>query len=351
MHQGRAICHAILGAALFRSTEALLPSSHLGLSLRRGLHKAASLHRKAGETMSGSAFLATCSSSRRIVTKFTARTQKEGAGFLVRRPIGSGQITDEQADPFLLLDHLPRTNYAPGEFPGAPWHPHRGFDTVMYLLEGQGSHEDSMGNKGTLYAGDCQWMTAGSGIQHNEGTGHPGGWMHGFQCWINLPKADKMCPPAYQDIRAASIPEVQCTDTVSAKVIAGTCAGADAVCQTRVPVQYLDFRVKKGGSFEHTLDPELATAICYVYKGSGKFGPDAVKCSEGDTLLLSEAGSVAFSADEEDMGFLLLAGRPIREPIARYGPFVMNTDAEIQQAIADYQAGTLCQVKGTYVAK
>ena len=168
---GRLSCVAILaitGAVLLRSTEALLPTSPSAvpteLSLRRGRNTG-------GETMSGSA---ACSASRRIVTKFTARTQKEGAGFIVRRPIGGGQLTDEQTDPFLLLDHLPRTDYAPGAFPGAPWHPHRGFDTVMYLLEGQGSHEDSMGNKGTLHAGDMQWMTAGSGIQHNEGTGHPG---------------------------------------------------------------------------------------------------------------------------------------------------------------------------------
>ena len=317
------------------------------------------------------------------------RTQREGAGFLVRRPIGGGQISDEEADPFLLLDHLPRTNYAPGEFPGAPWHPHRGFDTVMYLLEGQGSHEDSMGNKGTLYAGDCQWMTAGSGIQHNEGTGHPGGWLHGFQCWINLPRADKMCPPAYQDIRAATIPEVQCNDACSAKVLAGTCAGVDAVCQTRVPVQYLDFRVRRGGAFEHPLPPELETAICYVYKGKGRFGPEAAPGEEGDTLLLSASGPVAFHAsDDDELCFLLLTGRPIREPIVRYGcaaraiaarpapprpaargcparnlwadppppgrarrPFVMNTREEITKAFEDYQSGNLCRVKGTYVAK
>ena len=208
---------AITGAVLLRSTEALLPISpsavklnaQTELSLRRG-------HTKRGETMSGAAFLAKCSASRRIVSKFTARSarpppqthiptrevhthgegdikrpstcpatnsdcvclagrriQQEGAGRM-RRPIGGKELTDTQTNPFLLLDHMPRTNYTPDEFPGAASHPHRGHETVMYLLEGQGSHEDSMGNKGTLHAGDIQWMTAGSGIQHTEGTGHPG---------------------------------------------------------------------------------------------------------------------------------------------------------------------------------
>mmetsp|Transcript_51095 Transcript_51095/g.159668 ORF Transcript_51095/g.159668 Transcript_51095/m.159668 type:complete len:299 (+) Transcript_51095:57-953(+) len=288
--------------------------------------------------------------AKRVVKKFHAHSQREGAGFIVRRPIGGSSLSDQEADPFLLLDELPRTNYAPGEFPGAPWHPHRGFDTVMYMKEGRGDHEDSMGNKGSLTDGDCQWMTAGAGILHNEGTNHPGGYLHGFQCWINLPKEKKMTPPAYQDIRSSSIPVVTCNDKVKAKVIAGSCAGQDAVCQTIIPVQYIDFMVQPGGEFTHDVPAEMETVIFYVYKGSAMLGPEQVVAKEGDTCLLDPRGGTKVwfkESQNEELGFLLLAGKPIREPISRYGPFVMNTKEEIRQAFLDYQSGQLCKIKGT----
>ena len=200
-----------------------------------------------------------------IKKRFCANKRTEGAGFVVRRPIGDTQISDEEADPFLLLDEVPRTHYAPGEFKGAPWHPHRGFDTVLYLKEGRGDHEDSLGNKGSLEAGDCQWMTAGSGILHHEGANHPGGWLHGFQCWVNLPRADKMTAPYYQDIKASQIPLVQCNERVRAKVIAGAAGEVEAVCQTRSPVQYIDFMLDAGGGYVHAVPSEMETVIVYVY--------------------------------------------------------------------------------------
>ena len=144
----------------------------------------------------------------RLIKKFKAHSQKEGAGFVVRRPIGGPHLLDSVADPFLLLDELGPVEYAKGEFPGAPWHPHRGFDTVMYLKEGEGAHRDSMGNSGVLRAGDCQWMTAASGIVHDEGRDHPGGTLHGFQCWVNLPAKHKMDPPKYQDVFGHTIIEL-----------------------------------------------------------------------------------------------------------------------------------------------
>jgi len=280
----------------------------------------------------------------------TLREQKEGAGFTIRRSIGSSQFArTEETDPFLMLDELPRKEFAPGEFPGAPWHPHRGMDTVMYMKEGEGSHEDSMGNKGTLKAGDCQWMTAASGIEHNEGTGHPGGVMHGFQCWINLPNAHKMDPPAYNDISAPSIPVKEVAPGVVVKVIAGECDGLRAVVQPIVEVQYLDFMCQPGGTFEHQLPTGMSTCIVHVYEGQGAFTPAKKSVQMGQAALLSATGDVVtFTASEQGCSFLLLAGKPIREPVVWHGPFVMSTQEEIRQCFKDYQSGNFIKHKGEY---
>ena len=290
----------------------------------------------------------------RLIKKFKAHSQKEGAGFVVRRPIGGPHLLDSVADPFLLLDELGPVEYAKGEFPGAPWHPHRGFDTVMYLKEGEGAHRDSMGNSGVLRAGDCQWMTAASGIVHDEGRDHPGGTLHGFQCWVNLPAKHKMDPPKYQDVPSNVIPTFQPSPGVSAKVIAGTCAGVDAVVQTLVPIQYIDFVLEPRSPFEHggeSLAAELETVIVYVYSGSGAVG--GTEASSGDTIVLgrNEGGGdgVILESGAEGMSALFLAGKPLREPISRHGPFVMNTREEIMQAFMDYQNGTLVRHKGTMV--
>ena len=286
--------------------------------------------------------------ARRVAKVETLRTQTEGGGFTIRRSIGSA-FSSEETDPFLMLDELPLTTYRPGEFPGAPWHPHRGMDTVMYFKRGEGSHEDSMGNKGTLRAGDCQWMTDASGVEHNEGTGHPGGELHGFQMWINLPRAHKMDPPAYNDISAAAIPSAEVAPGVTAKVLAGACGPLSAAVQPIQPIQYIDFACAAGAAFEHALGAEMETCVVHVYEGEVLLGPDRVAARAGQAALLAPgggaAGALAFVAGARGAGFLCLAGQPIREPICWHGPFVMNTRAEIQQCMREYQNGTFIKHK------
>lgn len=288
-----------------------------------------------------------------LLKRFKPKKLKEGAGFIVRRPVGDGQISDKESDPFLLLDELGPVTYKKGEFPGAPWHPHRGFDTVAYIKEGEGEHSDSMGNNGILRAGDCQWMTAASGIIHDEGKNHPGGLLHGFQCWVNLPTKHKMDPPAYQDVPSRVIPVVVPSPGVTIKIIAGRCAGKNAVVQTLVPIQYVDVMLAANKEFTHDeIDSRMTTTIVYIYRGSGMVDDQAV--SDGDCLLLGDGDSVTFKASDSDSGsedsgmdVLFLAGEKINEPIARHGPFVMNTIEEIEQCFEDYRNGTLVKHKAT----
>ena len=194
----------------------------------------------------------------------------EGAGFEVYRPVGA-RIAKERSDPFLMLDELGPKDYRKNEFEGAPWHPHRGFDTVMYLKQGEGSHQDSSGNKGTLRAGDVQWMTAASGLQHDEGRDHPGGTLHGFQMWVNLPQANKMDPPSYHDISAKSIATFK-GNGITAKVIAGEVGGKKAIIQPKAEVQYVDFMCEPGADYKHFIPKSMTTVMAYVYKGGGVFG-------------------------------------------------------------------------------
>jgi len=222
-------------------------------------------------------------------------------------------------------------------------------DTVMYMKKGEGSHEDSMGNKGTLKAGDCQWMTAASGIEHNEGTGHPGGEMHGFQCWVNLPKAHKMDPPAYSDISAATIPTKEVAPGVTVKVIAGECADLKAVVQPIVNIQYIDFMCAPGAEFSHRMADELSTCVVHVYEGEGTFSPLKRSVRAGQAALMSKEGNnLDFKAGPEGVSFLCLAGQPIGEKIVWHGPFVMNTQEEIMACFKDYQNGTFIKHKGVY---
>ena len=269
----------------------------------------------------------------------TVRTV-EGGGFVVRRPFPTEQMS--HYDPFLLLDHLGPVDYAPGQAKGAPDHPHRGFETVSYILEGKLLHADSHGHRGILSSGDVQWMTAGDGIVHAEMPDvdfyKNGGRMHGFQIWVNLPKADKRMTPRYQEVPSAGIPVATSADgKVRVKVIAGEAMGVRAVIDTRTPILHQHWTLSAGGSAT-TPVPEGWNGLVYVISGRGTVSGTSVV--EGQMAALSAGDSVTLATDGA-FDLLLLAGKPLNEPVARYGPFVMNTKAEIQQAFADYQAGKM----------
>jgi hypothetical protein len=269
----------------------------------------------------------------------------EGAGFLVHRPFPTSLL--DQFDPFLLLDEMGPMDLGPGEAQGAPDHPHRGFETVTYLLSGRMEHGDSRGNRGRLNPGDVQWMTAGSGVVHSEMPEKEfaarGGRMHGFQLWVNLPRRDKMMAPRYQEIPAGRIPVATSDDgRVTARVIAGEALGKSAVIDTRTPISYLDLELAPGASFEQPL-PEDFRAFAYVVAGNGRFGRDRRPGRPHELVLFGDDGDTARieAAEGEPLRALLVAGRPIGEPVARMGPFVMNTRAELVQAFEDFQSGKL----------
>lgn len=271
----------------------------------------------------------------------------EGEGFLVRRPFPRQGFSF--FDPFLLLDEMGPMDLAPGEAKGAPDHPHRGFETVTYMLSGRMEHKDSQGNAGRLGPGDVQWMTAGAGVVHSEMPerefAQTGGRMHGFQLWVNLPSRDKMMRPRYQEIPAEGIPSATSEDgLVSVKVIAGEALGARAVIETRTPIVYLHYTLKPGGSVEQSV-PEGFNVFAYVIDGEGRFGADSRTARDGRMVLFDadgEAVRISNPTDaREDLDVLLLGGQPLGEPVARYGPFVMNTEAEIHQAFDDFRSGRM----------
>ncbi|HUL64329.1 MAG TPA: pirin family protein [Burkholderiaceae bacterium] len=275
-----------------------------------------------------------------------SQRQREGGGFIVRRPFPIAGI--DHIDPFLLLDEMGPVDYGPGEAVGAPDHPHRGFETVTYMLDGEFQHEDSAGNRGTIAAGDVQWMTAGDGVIHSE---MPAGWIkerggrvHGFQLWVNLPAREKRIAPRYQDVRAGSMPTWRSEDgRATVKVIAGNALGIAGAAQTRIPITYLDVALEDGA--EVTLEvPENQTAFVYVFGGALQIGAQARVASDGDMALLSHGDEVTLRATQSGTRALVLAGRPLREPVARYGPFVMNTREEIYEALTDFQSGRFGQI-------
>jgi redox-sensitive bicupin YhaK (pirin superfamily) len=276
----------------------------------------------------------------------TAHQQREGAGFLVRRPLPTHGL--DYANPFLLLDEMGPSDYAPGEAVGAPDHPHRGFETVTYLLEGEGEHRDSAGHTGSIMPGDVQWMTAGRGVVHSEMPSNrivtEGGRMHGFQIWVNLPAADKMMAPRYQDIPAARIPTAATDDGLArVTVIAGKALGAEAAIDTRTPIWLHDWTLRPGAKVQVDV-PESFSAYAYVFSGSISAGNPPHELGHGQLAVMGPGKSVRLSVPakaKQEGRVLLLAGEPIREPVAWYGPFVMNTDEEVRQAIADYQSGKL----------
>lgn len=274
----------------------------------------------------------------------------EGEGFLVRRPFPKSGFSD--FDPFLLLDELGPVTLAPGQAKGAPDHPHRGFETVTYILDGCMEHKDSHGHAGRLRAGDVQWMTAGAGIIHSEMPerefARTGGRLHGFQLWVNLPRTDKLMRPRYQEIAAESIPQASTEDRlVSVRVIAGEALGTRAVIETRTPIIYLHYTLQAGGRVAQRV-PEDYNAFAYVIDGQGRFGAGLEAGGDGQLILFARDGDTILVENppeaDEPLAFLLIAGVPLGEPVARYGPFVMNTTEEVYQAIDDYRSGRMGEI-------
>ncbi len=276
-------------------------------------------------------------STRELKQVIPSIAASDGAGVKLRRSLGSSQLA--RHDPFLMLDEFYSDN--PDDYlAGFPAHPHRGFETVTYMLDGHMRHEDNFGNTGDLGPGDVQWMSAASGIIHSEMPQQTEGRMRGFQLWLNLPSNEKMKPAAYRDIPSRAIPVVD-GQGVRVKVIAGTHLGTTGpIHGGSTDPHYYDVHLEPGASFEGVL-PEGHAAFVYAYEGEALVGAEKKRLPHRAAGLLAGDGTVQLIAGAEGARVLLLAGKPIREPIVQYGPFVMNTREEIEQAIRDYQAGTL----------
>jgi redox-sensitive bicupin YhaK (pirin superfamily) len=264
------------------------------------------------------------------------RPATDGAGVRITRVIATPEL--DHYDPFLLLDEF-RSDNPDDYIAGFPDHPHRGFETVTYMLAGAMEHADNQGNSGLLGPGSVQWMTAGRGIVHSEMPRQDDGLMWGFQLWVNLPARDKMTAPRYQDIPAAHIPMVEAGRNVTVRVVAGRFGDATGPVEA-VATQplYLDVRMQGGGDIDVPVADSL-NAFIYVYTGDVEVAGDHPRrVSRGEIALLGD-GTLVRVASGRPANFLLVAGRPLNEPVARYGPFVMNTADELRQAFADYQAG------------
>ena len=261
----------------------------------------------------------------------------EGAGVKLRRNFPTRAL--DYPDPFLLLDHFASDN--PSDYiAGFPMHPHRGIETVTYMLDGLVQHQDSIGNSGVIGAGDVQWMTAGCGILHEEMPQPREGKMAGFQLWVNLPAKEKMTQPRYREIKASQIPEIARNDGVKIRVIAGQ------VENTRGPVTeivadptYLDVMVPANASFTHAIE-RGHTALAYVFEGAGMFGVNQETVRAATLIIFDDGDEIQVNTAKESVRFLLFSGKPSYEPIVRYGPFVMNTREEIEQTLRDLQNGT-----------
>lgn len=276
--------------------------------------------------------------TRRIERLVRGVDTADGAGVKLKRVLT--QDLQRRLDPFLMLDEFRSDN--PGDYiAGFPPHPHRGFETVTYMLAGRMRHRDSAGNEGLLGPGGVQWMTAGRGVIHSEMPEQEEGLMHGFQLWINLPAARKMIPAAYQDIPAANIPLLQLADGITVKVIAGEYAGqSGSIQQPDTEPLYLDVHLPAGQSLDVAI-PAGHNAFLYLYQGSLLAPVTQQVLAAGHMAILSAAGDGVTLRSEEGVRVLVLAGKPLQESIAQYGPFVMNTRAELEQAFDDYQQGRL----------
>ncbi|MDI3298677.1 MAG: pirin family protein [Bacillota bacterium] len=299
---------------------------------------------------------------RRVRRLVTAHSQLEGAGFRVRRPFPGPEADLRETDPFLLLDQIGPVEYGPREARGAPWHPHRGFETVTYILAGAFRHRDSNGGGGLIRAGDTQWMTAGSGILHDEMPPEElylhGGLFHGVQLWVNLPRRLKRTPPRYQEIARERVTRVASADGGALlRIIAGEVGGCKGPGVTWTPIDYVHASIAPGARLRLAWR-ESFNALAYVLVGSGSAGPEATPLRAGQLAIFGPGEAITLAADPRQPGtleaeaapameVLLLGGLPIREPIAFYGPFVMNTREEILQAFEDFQAGRLGTVPAT----
>ncbi|KAA9150941.1 pirin family protein [Amycolatopsis acidicola] len=284
---------------------------------------------------------------RPVRTVSTAPTGYEGEGFPVRRAFAG--IASSVLDPFIHMDQMGEVEYAPGEPKGTPWHPHRGFETVTYMLDGVFEHSDSQGGGGVITNGDTQWMTAGSGILHIEKPPEElvvsGGLFHGVQLWVNLPKSSKFTPPRYQDIRATQATLLSSADGGSLlRVIAGDVGGHDGPGSTYTPITLVHATISPGARLQVPWREDF-NALGYVLAGNGTVGTDARPIHKGQLAVFGDGGALTFAADrsqpaaEPNLEVLLLGGKPIREPVVQYGPFVMNTREEVVQAFEDFQAG------------
>jgi len=275
--------------------------------------------------------------NRDVVRVVKAQPTSDGAGVRLNRSLGTQALP--MVDPFLMLDEF-YTDKPDDYLAGFPSHPHRGFETVTYMIAGAMEHEDSVGNRGRLRAGSVQWMTAGRGIVHSEMPKQQDGLMWGFQLWVNLPRANKMMPPRYQDIAPEDIPEVK-VGAATVRVVAGEVAGAKGPVEGVVTAPLmLDAKVPAGErvTFDVARDHN---AFVYVFEGEARLGAHATPVPRGHAAVLGDGDTLDAVAGDGGARFLLLAGKPLDEPVARYGPFVMSSEAEIRQAIADYQSGRL----------
>jgi redox-sensitive bicupin YhaK (pirin superfamily) len=280
--------------------------------------------------------------SRTIQRIIESVATSDGAGVKLRRSVGATQFL--RHDPFLMLDEFYSDD--PDDYiAGFPSHPHRGFETVTYMLDGHMRHEDSVGNRGDLGPGDVQWMSAARGIIHSEMPQQTEGRMRGFQLWINLAAKEKMNDPGYRDIAAADIPTAKLDNGGEARVIAGTLVQDGG--GTTGPVQalttepfYLDVHLPAGAVFETPMTPGH-NAFLYLYEGAATVGDEGQALKRRTAGLLSDGDSLRVRAGESEARFLLLAGKPLNEPVVQYGPFVMNTSEQIEQAVRDYQSGKL----------
>ncbi|MFI8906988.1 pirin family protein [Streptomyces albidoflavus] len=293
---------------------------------------------------------------RPVLAVTTAPSGFEGEGFPVRRAFAG--INYQHLDPFIMMDQMGEVEYAAGEPKGTPWHPHRGFETVTYIIDGTFIHQDSNGGGGTITNGDTQWMTAGSGLLHIETPPESlvmsGGLFHGLQLWVNLPAKDKMKDPRYQDIRGGQVKLLTTGDGGALlRIIAGDFDGHEGPGITHTPITMIHASVRPGA--EVTLPwREEYNGLAYVLAGRGTVGTDRRPVRTGQTAVFGAGSALTLRADESqdahtpDLEVVLLGGKPLREPMAHYGPFVMNTRAELQQAFEDFQAGRLGTVPAVH---
>ena len=297
-------------------------------------------------------------SQRRVRSVTTAPSGLEGEGFPVRRAFAGVDLAE--LDPFVHMDQMGEVEYAPGEPKGTPWHPHRGFETVTYMMDGIFEHQDSNGGGGVITNGDTQWMTAGAGILHIEKPPEhliaSGGLFHGLQLWVNLPKAEKWAAPRYQDLRGSEVRLLASPDAGGlVRIIAGDLAGERGPGDTYTPMTMIHATLAAGASIDVPWNP-VFNALAYVLAGAGTVGAERIAVATGQLVVFGAGDAIRIqAADVQEsrspaLEILLLGGRPIREPVAAMGPFVMNTRDELVQAFEDYQAGRLGQIPAMHAA-